>query len=66
MVVYFEGQIHRIPVKQGPDGLKEFQKQIRDLFRWDGEGACSSRRPLWARAPSPAPGARRGGVVRLA
>jgi len=21
MVVYFEGQIHRIPVKQGPDGL---------------------------------------------
>jgi len=33
MVVYFEGQIHRIPVKQGPDGLQEFQTQIRDLFR---------------------------------
>ncbi|KAI8471650.1 MAG: hypothetical protein J3K34DRAFT_227780 [Monoraphidium minutum] len=33
MVVYFEGQIHRIPVKQGPDGLQEFQSTIRDLFR---------------------------------
>ncbi|GBF99335.1 hypothetical protein Rsub_11747 [Raphidocelis subcapitata] len=33
MVVYFEGQIHRIPVKQGPDGLDEFQSQIRELFR---------------------------------
>ena len=33
MVVYFEGQIHRIPVKQGPDGLAEFQSKIRDLFR---------------------------------
>ncbi|EFJ46303.1 hypothetical protein VOLCADRAFT_46480, partial [Volvox carteri f. nagariensis] len=33
MVVYFEGQIHRIPVKQGPDGLKEFTHRIRELFR---------------------------------
>ncbi|KXZ51012.1 hypothetical protein GPECTOR_14g253 [Gonium pectorale] len=33
MVVYFEGQIHRIPVKQGPDGLKEFTLRIRELFR---------------------------------
>jgi hypothetical protein len=31
MVVYFEGQIHRIPVKQGPDGLTEFTGKIR----WD-------------------------------
>lgn len=29
MVVYFEGQIHRIPVKQGPDGLDEFTGKIR-------------------------------------
>lgn len=29
MVVYFEGQIHRIPVKQGPDGLTEFTTKIR-------------------------------------
>uniref|UniRef100_A0A383VPL8 RING-CH-type domain-containing protein n=1 Tax=Tetradesmus obliquus TaxID=3088 RepID=A0A383VPL8_TETOB len=33
MVVYFEGQIHRIPVKQGPDGLTEFTGKIRELFR---------------------------------
>lgn len=33
MVVYFEGQIHRIPVKQGEAGLQEFQSQIRTLFR---------------------------------
>eukprot|EP00775_Hariotina_reticulata_P013231 gene13231-13362_t len=33
MVVYFEGQIHRIPVKQGPDGLDEFTGKIRELFR---------------------------------
>ncbi|GLI64890.1 hypothetical protein VaNZ11_008281 [Volvox africanus] len=33
MVVYFEGQIHRIPVKQGPEGLKEFTHRIRELFR---------------------------------
>ncbi|PNH05678.1 hypothetical protein TSOC_008028 [Tetrabaena socialis] len=33
MVVYFEGQIHRIPVKQGPDGLTEFTLRIRELFR---------------------------------
>ncbi|KAF8062971.1 hypothetical protein HT031_003810 [Scenedesmus sp. PABB004] len=33
MVVYFEGQIHRIPVKQGPDGLCEFTGKIRELFR---------------------------------
>lgn len=29
MVVYFEGQIHRIPVKNGPDGLTEFTTKIR-------------------------------------
>jgi hypothetical protein len=39
MVVYFEGQIHRIPVKQGPDGLQEFQTQIRELFRWERQCA---------------------------
>lgn len=33
MVVYFEGEIHRIPVKQGSDGLKEFTNRIRELFR---------------------------------
>jgi hypothetical protein len=33
MVVYFEGQIHRIPVKQGDDGLAEFTAKIRELFR---------------------------------
>lgn len=33
MVVYFEGEIHRIPVKQGTEGLKEFTGRIRDLFR---------------------------------
>uniref|UniRef100_A0A7S0RQR2 RING-CH-type domain-containing protein n=1 Tax=Chlamydomonas leiostraca TaxID=1034604 RepID=A0A7S0RQR2_9CHLO len=33
MVVYFEGEIHRIPVKQGGDGLKEFTTRIRELFR---------------------------------
>jgi hypothetical protein len=31
MVVYFEGEIHRIPVKQGPDGLQEFQNKIRTV-----------------------------------
>ncbi|GAX77690.1 hypothetical protein CEUSTIGMA_g5133.t1 [Chlamydomonas eustigma] len=33
MVVYFEGEIHRIPVKQGRDGLLEFTDRIRELFR---------------------------------
>lgn len=33
MVVYFEGQIHRIPVRQGPDGLAQFTTEIRNLFR---------------------------------
>lgn len=33
MVVYFEGEIHRIPVKQGSDGVKEFTSRIRELFR---------------------------------
>lgn len=33
MVVYFEGEIHRIPVKQGNEGLSEFTNRIRELFR---------------------------------
>ncbi|KIY97492.1 hypothetical protein MNEG_10471 [Monoraphidium neglectum] len=48
MVVYFEGQIHRIPVKQGPDGLQEFQTQIRELFRWERQ--CAGGAGLMAHA----------------
>lgn len=33
MVVYFEGEIHRIPVRQGDEGLKEFTTRIRELFK---------------------------------
>lgn len=40
MVVYFEGAIHRIPVKQGPDGLGEFTGKIRELFRCAPQHAC--------------------------
>ncbi|KAL6759150.1 hypothetical protein V8C86DRAFT_1787232, partial [Haematococcus lacustris] len=32
MVVYFEGEIHRIPVRQGDEGLHEFTTRIRQLF----------------------------------
>ncbi|MEW5311194.1 MAG: hypothetical protein WDW38_002929 [Sanguina aurantia] len=32
MVVYFEGEIHRIPVRQGGDGLNDFTLRIRQLF----------------------------------
>jgi hypothetical protein len=41
MVVYFEGQIHRIPVKQGPDGLTEFTGKIRCAAGL-GLGVCLS------------------------
>lgn len=41
MVVYFEGQIHRIPVKQGPDGLTEFTGKIRCVFdAWQRHCCC--------------------------
>ncbi|KAG1675966.1 hypothetical protein FOA52_014210 [Chlamydomonas sp. UWO 241] len=33
MVVYFEGEIHRIPVRRGNEGLSDFTNRIRDLFR---------------------------------
>mmetsp|Transcript_19037 Transcript_19037/g.32574 ORF Transcript_19037/g.32574 Transcript_19037/m.32574 type:complete len:591 (-) Transcript_19037:575-2347(-) len=33
MVVYFEGEIHRIPVRQGDAGLSDFTSRIRELFQ---------------------------------
>jgi hypothetical protein len=47
MVVYFEGEIHRIPVKQGPEGLQEFQDKIRAVrgraAGLGGLGGCLAR-----------------------
>ncbi len=54
MVVYFEGQIHRIPVKQGDDGLTDFTTRIRWVGScgwargWHDEGSAGIQHGLHA------------------